>query len=64
MYDTPNNIRNACDLGFLKRLNGLAHFRMAYEQLRVGCSPLNLWLHNSFLFSNSPRLAAEKTGKE
>ena len=64
MYDTSYNICNACDLGFLKRLNGVAHFRMAYEQLRVGCSSLNCWLYNSLLLSNSPRMAAEKRGEE
>jgi len=63
MHDTFDNIRNACDLGFLKRYNGMVHFRMAYEQLRVGCSPINFWLHNSLLLSNSVRMAAEKRGK-
>jgi len=63
MYDTSDNICDASHLGFLIRLNGVAHFRMAYEQLRMGCSPLNFWLHNSFLLSNSFRMAAEKRGK-
>ena len=63
MYDTADNIRDASHLGFLIRLNGVAHFRMAYEQLRMGCSPLNFWLHNSFFLSNPPRMATEKRGK-
>ena len=64
MYVAFNNIRYACDLGFLKRLNGVVYFRMAYGQLRVGRSPLNCWLYNSLLLSNSPRMAAEKKGEE
>ena len=64
MHNSSDNIHNACDLGFLIKSDGMAHLRMAYEQFRMGCCYTNFWLHNSFLLSNSFRMAAEQRSKK